>query len=265
MIPDIAIITGAGWKPFNEACSKDPDIVPHRTPELLWPLGDGHTVLSRLAAQFRAIGIQRIWAGVGEPGHSPTRAVEDRQGQAWGFDRLEGYGEPVWTRERISYVESIGVGGFTVRDPHAVGKTCWNTLAEILDYLSEHSWQRLLICAGDYIFKTAYLYRLIREAVYPSQVWLWPKHSVEFLDYQGTEALLGFLSELGTSHQGKVYLSRDQLAQRGVKIIDFPCPPKSQPEARRQAFRELRQGWFEIGVYVRKMREFVAPDPIKGG
>jgi len=262
-IPDIAIITGAGWTPYNEGCTKDPDIVPRRTPELLWPLGDGHTVLSRLAAQFRSIGIGYIIAGVGETRSSP-RAVEDRQQKIWDYDHLINYGGPVWTQARLNYVTSIGVNAYLMEDPHATGKTCWTTLATILVGLpTQKKWERIVVCNGDFIFKTACLHRLIEEATYPSQVWLWPKHSVDFLDRRGAETFLKYLDMLGTHHQGKVYLQRNWLTRYGLAMLDLPSPPKSQPKARRAAWRELSKHWFEVGVHVKRMQDFVAADPIK--
>ena len=260
-IPDVAVILGAGWKPFNECMSKDPDIVPRRVPELLWPLGDGHTVLSRLTAQLKAKGITRIIAAVGHPDDSP-KAVEDRHAKQYGWAK-EGYGEPVWTAERLDYIHSMGACPFLIRNPFAAGKTCWSTLVDVAgDLLADGSWEHVFTCSGDYIFKTEFLRQMIDGAVYSSQIWLWPKHSIEFLDRRGLRAFLDYLAELNTYHQGKVYLQRGRLCERGVRIIDMPCPPKSQPNERRAAWSKLMVGWFEIGPNVHKMQNFVTCNPI---
>jgi len=262
-IPDVAVVLGAGWKPFNECMSKDPDIVPHRIPELLWPLGDGHTVLSRLTAQLKAKGITRIIAAVGHPDDSP-KAVEDRHAEQYGWTK-EGYGEPVWTAERLDYIHSVGACPFLIRDPFAAGKTCWSTLIDVAEegLLADESWDRVLTCSGDFVFASQFLNRLIDDALYPSQVWLWSKHSMEFLDRRGLQSFLDYLTELDTYHQGKVYLQRGQLYERGVRIIDMPCPPKTQPQERRAAWNRLSQEWFEVGIHVRRMQDFVAADPLK--
>ena len=258
MIPNIAIITGAGWKPFNETNTSDPDIVPHRVPDLLWPLGDGHTVLSRLAAQFHGVKIKQVIAGVGAPGSSP-KAVEDYQQGIWNTDYLEGYKKPVWTQERIDYIESLKVQPALMDDPHARGKTCWTTLIPILEaLLKQDGWERLVVCAGDYIFKTAYLHKLIGDAVYSSQVWLWPKHSVEFLNRRGAQIFLAYLAEIDTHDQSKVYQQRNLLHRQGVVIVE------SQPKNRDIAWKELSRYWCEVGTRVRAMHQFVASDPIEG-
>lgn len=238
--------------------------MPRRTPELLWPLGDGHTVLSRLAAQFRSIGIGYVVAAVGKA-PSPTVAVENRQQQIWGYEHLPGYGQSVWTQASLDYISSLGVNSYLMEDPHAAGKTCWTSLATMLVGLPpQMKWKRLIVCNGDFIFKTAYIHKLIENAAYPSQVWLWPKHSVDFFDREGAKTFLRYLKVLKTHHQGRVYLQREWLTGRnGFTMVDLPSPPKSQPEARRTAWNELAQHWFEVGIHVKRMQDFVAADPIK--
>ena len=73
----IAVILGAGWKPFNDAKlrGKWKELVPPRCPELLWPLPDGHTVLSRYVAQFKKLGVDYVVACVGRPG-APCREID---------------------------------------------------------------------------------------------------------------------------------------------------------------------------------------------
>jgi hypothetical protein len=253
----IALITAAGWKPFNEAKSKDPDIVPHRTPEALWPLGDGHCVLSRLAHQFYQAGGELVMAGIGVPGCSPLYA-EHTQGQKFYF-KLDGHGEPVWTMKTLKYTMSAGVCPVLIQDPHDNGRNCWTTLLDMLPMVPETD--KLIVCAGDYVFDTGFLHKLIDKAVWSSQVQLWPKHSIEFLNPEGREAFVDFLETFDYPGQGTVYLAREDL-EPTIEIVDMPAPPRTDMGARRAAFQELSKNWIECGTHYRRTLQFVRAHPL---
>lgn len=202
-------ITGAGWDPVTEAKTRERGFfIPERTPELFWPLGDtGHTVLSRLVAQFRKLGVEQFFVGMGEPGCSPV-VTEDHNKEIYGVE-IANYGQSPWTDSQVAYVIEQECMPILMPDPHAKGENCWSTLLRMAPVLLAEDWDRIVISAGDYVFRAGFLQHLLESAGWPSQFWFWVKHSIEFLDRAGFVTFTDFLRGLPDRRQSRVWLKRE--------------------------------------------------------
>lgn len=248
---NIALIVGAGWKPADEwrLNGKWRDIVPLRTPEVLWPLPDNHTVLSRYAAQMMSIGVQHIFAGISPIGKSPA-FTEDAHRKKVGAEVPE-YGSPIWTQEKVDYIKSLDIVPLVdqgVFDP----KNCyWQTTVAMLLQI-DMKWNRAVIIPGDYVLSTAFLERLASQARYPEQVWLLPKHSIEFIDRAAVPRYVEYLKSVFPTGQTSGWLRRNESGLNQRYIWDFksdlePTLRQAYHEKRRQSFCEVGPGEYPAG------------------
>lgn len=242
-------ITGAGWDPVEEARARDRGFdIPVRTPELFWPLGGGHTTLSRMMAQFGLLGADQFFVGMGEPG-ATSELVEDDQRKVYGAV-VPGYGQSVWTDEQVAYVKELGATPMLMPDPQR--ERCWGTLLRMAPAMSVRRWERLIVTSGDYVFRTAFLQQLVREADWPSQFWFWAKHSIEFLDRDGFRELLRYAGSLDPLTQGSFWQRRYEL-----NILD------SVWGTRVDVFDWMLKDWIEISYHVyQAILDLVAEDPV---
>lgn len=246
----IALILGAGWKPFNQwkLSPRLKKIIPPRTPELFWPLGSG-TVLSRYMKQLEIIGVTDVFVCIGKPG-SRTKPIEDSHGGKYKF-KLKGYGEPVWSMDHVRAVLDLDASPIMIPDPMARGKNCWTTLLYALTWMekSHVKWDRVISLAGDYALDTGWLYRLAKTVEYPTQCWMLPKHSIEFLNRKGMRTFAKWLEGLSPLSQKATWLRRGELESLGVAMkYIWTQPLKSLPTAvYRRMVDERREGFCEVG------------------
>jgi len=253
MLPDFALIVGAGWKPADEwrLTSQWREIVPLRTPELLWPLPGGETVLSRYVKQLTSIGIKRIYIGVGDPNNSPTKGIEDRHKARTGAV-VPGYGDPVWTQDKIDYIKGLGCHCYPIPidNPMAPKKCCWTTIVDMLEwieYRASLSWDRLVTLMGDYVLSTAWLRERIEMAQYPEQVWLLPKHSMEFVDRNSVPAFRKHLQSVIPMGQTAGWTRRNELPGFHQSYV-WTRPDKDTSPAQKAAYHDKRrESWCEVG------------------
>jgi len=249
----IVAIMGAGWDPVEEARARDRGFdIPVRTPELFWPLGGGHTTLSRMMAQFRLLGVDQFFVGMGEPG-ATSELVEDDQRKVYGAV-VPGYGQSVWTDEQVAYVKELGATPMLMPDPQR--EQCWGTLLRMAPAMSVRHWRRLIVTSGDYVFRMAFLQHLVSTASWPSQFWFWAKHSIVFLDRPGFEVFWHFCdSLLPNASQGNFWLHRHILREQGV--------PHFVWGERRNVFDWMLKDWIEISHHVyQAILDLVAEDPV---
>jgi len=232
----IVAITGAGWDPVTEVRTRQRGFdIPERAPEMFWDVGGGHTVISRLICQFRGLGAETIFVGMGKPGCSPI-LVEDKDKRVYGAV-VPNYGRSPWTEEQVEYVTDHGAIPVLMPNPSGQGETCWSTLLRMRPIILDEQWDRVVVCAGDYIFRTDFLRRLYREATWPSQFWFWTKHSMEFLDRPGFIMFTDFL--VGGQRQSRVWLKRKE---SGL--------PQTVWGKREHVFTWMKKDWMEVGPHV---------------
>ena len=247
MIPDIALIAAAGWKPADEwrLRGKWRDIVPLRTPEVLWPLPDGQTVLSRYCAQLNKIGVGAIFVGVGNPDNSPTESIEHRHKARCGAE-VSGHGNPVWTHDKIEYIRGLGCYPLFIEDPMAPKKCCWTTIVDMLDMLDAGGtmWDTLMTLMGDYVLKTSFLEERMANCLPPEQIWLLPKHSFEFLGRASARRFASFLKTIAPKGQTEGWRQRlkSGLLQKYIWNVDG-----LSREAAGQIHAERRKQFCEVG------------------
>lgn len=249
--PDIALITGAGWKPFNEWKLRGQwrMRVPFRTPELLWPLPGGETVLSRYVKQLTSLGVKAIFAGVGDPGNSDPKEMEYRY-RVKHNAVVPGYGDSVWTLAKIEQVEEAGATPILIQDPFAGKKTCWTTLIEMFSStaLQCRSWKHAVVLPGDYVLSTAFIREQFGLARYPEQDWLLPRHSMEFLDRDGAVAFIEHLKKTIPHGQNRTWKDRDKLRLDGFYLRYIWDFRKDLPPDERRAYHDKRRQYFcEVG------------------
>ena len=230
----IIAITGAGWDPVTEARARARGFpIPERTPEMFWSLGTDRTVVSRQMAQFRKLGAEQIFVGMGKPGCSPA-TVEDHDKKVYGVE-ISNYGQSPWTKAQVAYITRWGGKPILMPDPHAKGKTCWSTLLKMTPAILAEDWDRIVISAGDYIFRTTFLHSLLEDAKWPSQFWFWTKHSMEFLDREGFMKFTNLLQAAPDWRQSRVWLRR--------KEWGFPQTVWGE---RKDVFGWMMRAWIEV-------------------
>ncbi len=188
---DTVCIVGAGWKCGMLEVRAAPSTIPFRCPELLFPLGNGQTVLSRLVKQFRSFGAKNFLVGIGNPDNCPTIPQEDILHKLYGVS-CPGYGQSPWTHARVKYVRSLGVGVVLMDNPlHFSG---WATYRSIFGkLLKTGGWEKAIGLSGDYVFNTAFLKNVIANNAWPSMCWLEPVHELLFLTHDGLTRFVGFM------------------------------------------------------------------------
>jgi len=183
---NVALIAGAGWK--GAACRIS--IVPPKTPEfllplitcpeLLLPLGDGSTVLSRLAGQLQDRGFS-LFISVGGPGCLfPTAARHYGGHRTLITKEAVRAGQVVspWTEERIRYVQQFGC---VVRQPNPDIGNCHTSFCSLIDAAGK-GWDRWLLLCGDMVISN----KLLDETLsYPSSCWFRLKDQILWLDSDG--------------------------------------------------------------------------------
>ena len=232
----IAVITGAGWDPVTEAYTRRKGFdIPARTPEMFWPLGNGTTVLSRQATQFRLLGAGKVFVGTGQPGCSPL-VTESHDKEVYNV-QLPDYGESPWTQAQVDYIKQIRCEPILMPDPHAKNENCWSTLLRMTPTLLEEYWDRVIISAGDYIFRTEFL-QSIAATTWPLQFWFFTKHSMEFLTRDAFLTYTTFLRELPNHQQSTVWLQR---ANSGI--------PQAVWGTREEVFGKMAEDWTEVDCH----------------
>ena len=230
----VVAITGAGWDPVEEVRTRKKGYpIPERTPEMFWQLAPDHTVLSRQMAQwYKKMGVDKVFVGMGNPGCDPT-VVEYHDAEVYGVG-VSDYGKSPWTDEQVTYV--IEQGGFPLLmpDPHAKGQSCWTTLLKMAPAILAEDCDRIVITAGDYVFRTGFLQYLLDWTAWPSQFWFWTKHSIEFLTRGAFMKFLSFLRSLPNQDQSLVW------ARRGT------CAPSKVWGERKDVFDWMMEDWIEV-------------------
>jgi hypothetical protein len=185
---DVALIAGAGWK--GAACRlkavppKTPDfLLPLiACPELLLPLGDGTTVLSRVADQLQDRGFS-LFVSVGKPGCLfPTAAMHYGGRRTLITKEAFGIGRTVspWTAERVRYVQQFGCA---VEQANPDVGNCHTSFYSLLDAAGK-DWDRWLLLCGDMVFSDALLDEMLS---YARSCWFRLKDQVLLLDRQGVD------------------------------------------------------------------------------
>ena len=232
---DVAIIAGAGWK-CGGAGVKD---IPPQTdaislpltgcPEMLLPLGNGTTVISRLSSQLRKRGFT-IFIGVAPVGYtypSATYFVTYKK-RRYPVDKGSaqiGLSVEVWTQERLDYVAKFGTTFF---GPDPDKSNINSTLLAGIDRAGP-DWDRWLLLPGDMMFSDALLDEII---AWPCSCALWLGDLALWLNAEG----IGHYRELTRGRLGGkskhhaisekawlVYPHRhgDALAKRGIKFLSY--------------------------------------------
>ena len=247
----IAVITGAGWDAVTEAFTRRKGFnIPARTPEMFWPVSYDATVLSRHAAQFKLLGAKKVFVGTGCPGCSPV-VTEDNQKEVYNV-QLPDYGKSPWTQAQVDYIKHIGCEPILMPDPHAKGENCWSTLLRMTPTLLEESWDRIIISAGDYVFRTEFLQNIVETSTWPLQFWFFIKHSMELLTRDAFLTYTTFLRELSSHSQGNVWLQR---ANSGL--------PQTVWGTREEVFGKMAVDWTEVDPHSWGMTlALVKGDPI---
>lgn len=236
------VITGAGWDPVEEVRTRARGFdIPERTPEMFWPVGDGATVLSRQVAQFTRLGAKLVFVGTGEPGCSPA-LTEDHDKKVYGAE-VPNYGRSPWTEAQLSYICWLGAIPILMPDPHGRRKNCWTTLLRMEKAILAADWDRIVISAGDYVFRTSFLESLVENAKWPSQFWFWAQHSTEFLDRKGFVRFTEYLKNVHTLTQSRVWLERNHQCCGAHGI------PQSVWGTRKDVFDWMMKDWMEVSYH----------------
>ena len=247
----IVVITGAGWDPVTEAFTRREGFnIPARTPELFWSVSYDATVISRQAAQFKMLGAQRIFVGMGKPGCSPA-ITEDHDKKVYNV-KLPNYGKSPWTQAQVDYIKQINCSPILIPDSHAKGENCWSTLLRMAPTLLEEPWDRIIISAGDYVFRTAFLQNIVETSTWPLQFWFFTKHSMELLTRDAFLAYTTFLRELPNHRQSTVWSQR---ANSGLTQTVWGT--------RKEVFGKMAEDWTEVDPHSWGMTlALVKGDPI---
>lgn len=192
----VAIIAAAGWK--GSGCKTAPPpltqefLLPMAScPEPLLPLGDGQTVLSRLALQLEALDY-KVYIGVGKPGCKFTNRVDDRiEQRGEGFLTEEavewGRNRSPWSQERLDYCRRFGEL-VEIEDPQRSNKH--TTFIKTLGRVEDRS--HVMLVSGDYLFS----HRLIKEIDKCGPcVFLLPHSEVLILNEAGQDVYCRAVSE----------------------------------------------------------------------
>lgn len=172
----VAIIAAAGWKGGGAGT----EYVGY--PEPLLPLGNGETIISRLAKQLGRFGFQVI-IGAGMPGctfQSFARFCPGCEiGEQLEYElKMHGFAldDSPWTWDYISYLQELG-GVALMPDP-GVGN-CHDTYCRIIDSALPE-WNRLLMLHGDMMFTDAFLHDVF-ALPWPCQFSMHPVHTMFLL------------------------------------------------------------------------------------
>lgn len=176
----IAIIAMAAWKGGGQGCEK---LV--GCPEPLLPLGNGETIVSRLARQLQQLDFEIVIAAgeIGYPYHAytpycPGIGISPSLKYAMDAEGIPLNSSP-WTRERIDYLSRLGT---VIHMPNPGIGNCHDTYCQIIDKLmSDESWERLLLIHGDTMFTDEFL-QDIMNLPWPSQFIMHPLHTIFKLD-----------------------------------------------------------------------------------
>lgn len=191
--PDLALITGAGWKGGFIEALLPPGSLPHRCPEILYPLCN-ETVVERVIKQLRRIGTKLFMVGLANPGALLTREAEDYWKEVRGHTCPPPRGAKYMTPERVAQVRRYGAECVLVND--ALRMSEWSTLAALLkNALAVKGWETAVKLAGDYVWDTGFLSSILEEAEYPSLCWLMRTHDIFFFDRESAAAWLKFHNE----------------------------------------------------------------------
>jgi len=251
MIPDIALVLGAGWKMTSLFTHNSP--IPLYCPELLCPLTEGEIAAQRIAIQLKQAGVKQAYFGVGAEGALYPRWTKSIREQ-YGFHTEPDPNRSPWTRENREFLAGLGEL-VTIPDPDS--GNCWTTQRLMLEHAMQMpNWERLLVTSGDYIFQTAYLQRLLADAQYPVSFWVKPIHSMEFLDRATVPAFIEYLNrERATWDLGGmvVWRTRDHLAEAGIRNVDADPAPSAMQYIELELHRQ--------GNY-REVQRLVRADPI---
>jgi len=160
-VKKVAIIAAAGW--WGCGCLMDPappftqDLLKPLAgcPEALLPLGNGETVLSRLARQLKELSYE-VYIGVGEPGCLWDYGIRDRikflgERGLTEIAREFGHSKSPWNRDKVEYCKQFGKV-VEIPDPDNWGKH--RTFLRILEGIDEPFELIMLIC-GDSLFTNA--------------------------------------------------------------------------------------------------------------
>jgi hypothetical protein len=225
--PRIALIAGAGWKGGNIEVLLPEGTIPYRCPEVLFPLPDGNTVLSRMVTQLRRSGVGEIYVGVGNPDCYRTRQLEktltDRDLVPSGVP-----GDPAWTWDRVMQVKRLEVNVVPINNPLSAG-SCLETMSILLSSLISGPQDAVIGLAGDYVFESIFLEELIEFATYPSVCWVLPVHDILFLNAYGARALMHHIRSYPCRSDGMsimngnmLWKEQDLLAQKGFEFWEPP-------------------------------------------
>jgi len=249
----ITVITGAGWDPVTEAHTRAKGYdVPERVPEMFWQFDSGVTVLERQARQFRSLGAEQVFVGTGKPGCSPV-VTEDNNREVYGVE-LPNYGASPWTQGQVDYITGLDCVPLLMPDPHAKGENCWTTLLRMAPVILDESWDRVVISAGDYIFRSTFL-KGVLDTEWPEQFWFFTKHSMELLTRDAFVAYTDYLRGLSNKSQAAVWLHR---ADNGL--------PQFVWGTREKVFGEMAKHWTEVDPHSWGLTlELARQDPVCGG
>ena len=186
LMANVALIAGAGWKGAACRLKNVPSQTPEfllpliACPELLLPLGDGSTVLSRLAGQLQDRGFS-LFISVGEPGCLfPTAARHYGGHRTLITKEAVRAGQMVspWTEERVRYVQQFGC---VVRQPNPDIGNCHTSFCSLLD-AAGRDWDRWLLLCGDMVISGALLDEVL---VYSSSCWFRLKDQILWFGKNG--------------------------------------------------------------------------------
>lgn len=201
--PDLVMITGAGWKGGFIEAALPAGSLPHRCPEILYPLCN-ETVIERVVKQLRRIGTRRFMAGLANPGALLTKEAEDHWKEKRGHTCPPPRGAKYMTLERVAQVREYGVECVLVND--ALRMSEWTTLSAVLKKaLAIQGWETAVKLAGDYVWNTEFLDAILEEAEYPSLCWLMSHHDIFFFTRESAQAWVNFHD--GTLVSGGEYYS----------------------------------------------------------
>jgi len=214
----VGMILGAGWK-LGKVAALAPFPIDPTCPELLMPLGNGETIVSRLVSQLKLLGASDVYVAVGAPDTYNLEAYEAQVARSSGYVPM---GRAVWTWERVDEVRKLGVRIVPVNNPLIFGSR-YESMRQLL--LSVSGYKRdvpnTFVLSGDYVFDTHYLATLI--AGVPSVItWILPIHDVMLLKQTGREMWLRWAREWMCKANSNVlgrqsmWKDRSTLAEYGI-------------------------------------------------